>query len=201
MDDHPVAPTRTASVEARMDAVQALMEARGLDAAAAIEKGYHLAEEEWVPRNGARIVARAWTGPAFRQRLLADGKSAAAELGFGMPPHHRTLVALENKPDLHNVIVCTLCSCTAFTIIGLPPDWYKDLDYRARVVRQSRTVLREMRLDLPATTEIRVWDTTADTRYMVIPVQPPETIGWPEERLVEIVTKESMIGVARLPGT
>lgn len=201
MDDHPVAPTRTASVEARMDAVQALMEARGLGAAAAIEKGYHLAEEEWVPRNGARIVARAWTDPAFRQRLLADGKSAAAELGFGMPPHHRTLVALENKPDLHNVIVCTLCSCTAFTIIGLPPDWYKDLDYRARVVRQSRTVLREMGLDLPATTEIRVWDTTADTRYMVIPVQPPETIGWPEERLVEIVTKESMIGVARLPGT
>lgn len=201
MDDHALAHTRTASVEQRIDAVQAVMDARGMDPAAAIEKGYHLAEEEWVPRNGARIVAKAWTDPAFRERLLADGKAAAAELGFGMPPHHRHLVALENTPSLHNVIVCTLCSCTAFTIIGLPPDWYKDLDYRARAVRESRTVLKEMGLDLPASTEIRVWDTTADTRYMVIPAQPPETIGWPEDRLVEIVTKDSMIGVARLPGT
>ncbi len=135
---------------------------------------------------------------AFRQRLLFNGKSAVAELGLSMPLHHRHLVALENTPTLHNVIVCTLCSCTAFTIIGLPPDWYKDLDYRARAVRESRTVLREMGLDLPPEIEIRVWDTTADTRYMVLPVQPPETIGWPEERLVNIVTKESMIGVARL---
>ena len=123
---------------------------------------------------------------------------AVGELGLTMPPHHRHLVALENTPTVHNVIVCTLCSCTAVTIIGLPPDWYKDLDYRARAVRQSRTVLREMGLDLPPEIEIRVWDTTADTRYMVLPVRPPETIGWPEERLVDIVTKESMIGVARL---
>lgn len=201
MDDQRIAPTRTASVEQRIDAIQAVMEARGMEPAAAIEKAQHLAEEEWVPRNGARIVAKAWTDPAYRERLLADGKAAAAELGFGMPPHHRYLVALENTPDLHNVIVCTLCSCTAFTIIGLPPDWYKDLEYRARAVRQSRTVLKEMGLDLPASTEIKVWDTTADTRYMVIPTQPPETIGWPEEKLVEIVTKDSMIGVARLPGT
>ena len=103
----------------------------------------------------------------FRQRLLANGKQAVGELGLTMPPHHRHLVALENTPKVHNVICCTLCSCTAFTIIGLPPDWYKDLDYRARVVRQSRTVLREMGLDLPPEMEIRVWDTTADTRYMV----------------------------------
>ncbi len=123
---------------------------------------------------------------------------APAELGLTMPPHHRHLVVLENTPKLQNVIVCTLCSCTAFTIIGLPPDWYKDLDYRARAVRQSRTVLREMGLDLPLDVEIRVWDTTADTRYMVLPVQPPETVGWPEEKLIDIVTKESMIGVARL---
>ena len=132
------------------------------------------------------------------QRLLANGKAAVGELGLAMPPHHRHLVVLENTPKVQNVICCTLCSCTAFTIIGLPPDWYKDLDYRARVVRQSRTVLSEMGLDLPPEMEIRVWDTTADTRYMVLPVQPPETAGWPEERLVEIVTKESMIGVARL---
>jgi nitrile hydratase subunit alpha len=96
------------------------------------------------------------------------------------------------------VIVCTQCSCTAYSIIGLPPDWYKDFEYRARVVRESRTVLREMGLDLPPEVEIRVWDTTADTRYMVLPLQPPKTVGWPEERLVEIVTKDSMIGVARL---
>jgi nitrile hydratase len=166
----------------------------------AIAELTHLAEEEWVPRNGARVVARAWTDPAFRQRMLANGKAAVAELGLSMPPHHRHLVALENTPELHNVIVCTLCSCTAFSIIGLPPDWYKDLEYRARVVRQSRTVLQEMGLDLPPEIAIRVWDTTTDTRYMVIPVQPPATIGWPEEKLAGIVTKESMIGGARLVG-
>ena len=115
-----------------------------------------------------------------------------------MPPHHRHLVVLENTPTLQNVIVCTLCSCTAFSIIGLPPDWYKDLEYRARVVRQSRTVLKEMGLDLPPSIDIRVWDTTADTRYMVLPVQPPETVGWPEEKLATIVSRDSMIGVERL---
>jgi nitrile hydratase len=115
-----------------------------------------------------------------------------------LPKHHRHLVVLENTAAVQNVICCTLCSCTAFTIIGLPPDWYKDLEYRSRVVREARTVLREMGLDLLPDVEIRVWDTTADTRYMVLPAQPPETIGWPEERLAEIVTRDSMIGVARL---
>ncbi len=201
MHDHEGPPGKSASVERRVDAIQLVMDAKGMAPAAAIEKGIRQIEEDWTPRNGARIVAKAWTDLDYRHRLLADGKAAAAELGFDMPPHHRYLVALENTPDLHNVIVCTLCSCTAFTIIGLPPNWYKDLDYRARVVRQSRTVLKEMGLDLPATTDIRVWDTTADTRYMVIPVQPPETFGWPQDKLAQIVTKESMIGVARLPGT
>jgi len=105
---------------------------------------------------------------------------------------------LENTATIQNVICCTLCSCTAFTIIGLPPDWYKDLEYRSRVVRESRTVLREMGLDLSPDVEIRVWDTTADTRYMVLPTQPPGTIGWSEDKLAEIVTRDSMIGVARL---
>jgi nitrile hydratase len=105
---------------------------------------------------------------------------------------------LENTPNVHNVICCTLCSCTAFSIIGLPPDWYKDLEYRARVVRQSRTVLKEMGLDLPADMEIRVWDTTADTRYMVLPVRPEGTEGWSEEKLAGLVTKDAMIGVSRL---
>jgi nitrile hydratase len=198
MDHEPAASAEMATVEQRVSAIEALFEARGMEPKPFVETMTHLVEEEWVPRNGARVVAKAWTDPAFRQRLLANGKAAVGELGLTMPAHHRHLVVLENTPTLHNVICCTLCSCTAFTIIGLPPDWYKDLDYRARVVRQSRTVLREMGLDLPPEIEIRVWDTTADTRYMVLPVQPPQTIGWPEEKLVELVTKESMIGVARL---
>src|SRR5215217_2625135 len=170
-----------APLERRVDAIQAALDARGFEASQAVEELGHMATEEWLPRNGARVVAKAWTDPAFRQRLLADGRAAVMELGLPMPKHHRHLVALENTPKVHNVICCTLCSCTAFTIIGLPPDWYKDLDYRARVVRQSRTVLGEMGLKLPPEMEIRVWDTTADTRYMVVPVQPPETVGWPEE--------------------
>jgi nitrile hydratase len=143
-------------------------------------------------------VARAWVDPAFRARLLTNGRAAVAELGLTMPKHHRHLVVLENTPKVQNVICCTQCSCTAFTIIGLPPDWYKDLEYRARVIRESRTVLKEMGLDLPQEVEVRVWDTTTDTRYMVLPLQPPATIGWPEEKLVDIVTRDSMIGVARL---
>ncbi len=187
-----------APVEQRVDALQAVLEERGLKAGEFIEQANHLVEEQWVPRNGARVVAKAWTDPVFRQRLLADGRRAVTELGFAMPPHHRHLVVLENTNSVHNVICCSLCSCTAFTIIGLPPDWYKDLEYRARAVREARTVLREMGLVLPAEMEVRVWDTTADTRYMVLPVQPPETLGWPEERLADIVTQDAMIGVARL---
>ena len=130
--------------------------------------------------------------------LLANGREAVMELGLAMPKHHRHLVVLENTAQVQNVICCTLCSCTAFTIIGLPPDWYKDLEYRSRVVRESRTVLREMGLDLPPQVEVRVWDTTADTRYMVLPERPRGTEGWTEARLAGLVTRDSMIGVARL---
>ena len=198
MPDHTPQQPGVASVERRVDAVQAAFEERGLDPQKAVDDFTHLAEEQWVPRNGARVVAKAWNDPEFRKRLLANGRDAVAELGLAMPKHHRHLVALENTPTLQNVICCTLCSCTAFTIIGLPPDWYKDLEYRARVVRQSRTVLKEMGTELPPEVEIRVWDTTADTRYIVIPVQPPHTKGWPEDKLAGIVTRDSMIGVARL---
>jgi nitrile hydratase len=188
----------TAPVEQRLDAIQIALEAHGLDTAAGVAELAHKAIEEWVPQNGARLVAKAWSDPEFRKRLIADGRAAALELGLTMPKHHRHLVVLENTPDIHNVIVCTLCSCTAYTIIGAAPGWYKDLDYRARVVRESRTVLREMGLDLPASTEIRVWDTTADTRYMVLPLQPPATEGWPVDRLAKIVTQDAMIGASRL---
>jgi nitrile hydratase subunit alpha len=188
----------TATPQQRVEAIQAALDARGMSASKVAEELDHLAQEQWVPQNGARVVAKAWVDPAFRARLLANGHAAVAELGIPMPKHHRHLVVLENTATVQNVICCTQCSCTAFTVIGLPPDWYKDLEYRSRIVRESRTVLKEMGLDLPPEVEIRVWDTTTDTRYMVLPVQPPETIGWPEEKLAEIVTRDSMIGVSRL---
>lgn len=189
---------KPASIEERVDAIQSLMQERGMEPEAFIDEFKQIVEERWVAENGARVVAKAWTDPAFKQRLLANGKAAVAELGLSMPPHHRHLVVLENTPTIQNVICCTLCSCTAFSIIGLPPDWYKDLEYRARVVRESRTVLREMGLDLPDSVEVRVWDTTADTRYMVLPLQPAHSQGWSEETLVTLVSKDAMIGVARL---
>ena len=198
MSDQSRVPSATAPIERRVAAVEAALHERGMNPSEFIDEFEHLAEEQWVPRNGARVVAKAWVDPAYRQRLLANGRAAVIELGIDMPRHHRHLVVLENTAAVHNVICCTLCSCTAFTVIGLPPGWYKDLEYRARVVRESRTVLREMGLDLPPDMEVRVWDTTADTRYIVLPMQPADTVGWPEEKLVGIVSKDSMIGVARL---
>ncbi|HEX3058765.1 MAG TPA: nitrile hydratase subunit alpha [Usitatibacter sp.] len=198
MNDKDRVVFRTATVEDRVDAIQAALDARGLKASEAIEELGHKAQEEWLPRNGAKIVARAWVDPDFRKRLLANGREAAIEMGFAMPKHHRHLVVLENTSKVQNVICCTLCSCTAFTLIGLPPDWYKDLQYRSRVVRESRTVLKEMGLELASDVEVRVWDTTADTRYMVLPERPARTQGWTEERLAGIVTRDSLIGVARL---
>jgi len=198
MSDHGNPHPNIASVEQRVAAIEAAFDERGMAPGEVISEFQHTVDEQWIPQNGARVVAKAWTDPEFRQRLLASGRDAVAELGLTLPRHHRHLVVLENTATVQNVICCTLCSCTAFTIIGLPPDWYKDLEYRSRIVRQSRTVLREMGLDLPPEVEIRVWDTTADTRYMVLPVQPPETLGWSEEKLAQIVTRDSMIGVARL---
>jgi nitrile hydratase subunit alpha len=188
---------RTASMEQRVDAIAAALDERGMKATEGIEELSHLAQEQWIPQNGARVVARAWIDAAFRERLLTNGRAAVAELGLSLPKHHRHLVVLENTQTVQNVICCTLCSCTAFSIIGLPPDWYKDLEYRSRVVRESRTVLKEMGLDLPPEVEIRVWDTTADTRYMVLPEQPAYTVGWTEEKLAGVVTRDAMIGVAR----
>lgn len=196
-DGTPVS-SKPAPVEQRVAAVEAVLEERGMKPAEFIDDFTNMVEDQWVPQNGARVVAKAWSDPAFKQRLLANGRDAVAELGLTMPVHHRHLVVLENTASVHNVIVCTQCSCTAFSIIGLPPDWYKDFEYRSRVVRESRTVLREMGLDLPPSIEIRVWDTSADTRYMVLPVQPAQTSGWPEEELAKLVTKDSMIGVTRL---
>jgi len=190
--------TEVADIERRTDALEKIALERGLIKPAHLEAFTHKIEGEWTPATGAAIVARAWTDPAFKARLLANGIAASAEMGATMPVHHRHLVVLENTATVHNVICCTLCSCTAFSIIGMPPDWYKDLEYRSRVVRESRTVLGEMGLRLGEQMEVRVWDTTADTRYIVLPYRPPETAGWTAEDLKPLVTKESMIGVARL---
>jgi nitrile hydratase len=191
-------PSAIASIEQRLDSIQTVLEQHGMEPDKFIDTFHDLANEHWIPENGAWLVARAWSDPEFKQRLLGDGTAAIQELGLSMPPHHRHFVVLENTADIHNVICCTLCSCTAFTIIGLPPDWYKDLEYRARVVRESRTVLQEMGLDLPAHVQIRVWDTTADTRYMVLPQRPADTENLNTEQLAALVNKDALIGVARL---
>jgi nitrile hydratase len=182
----------------RVAAVERLVAAAGLTHATTAADYDHAVTEQWTPRNGGRLCAKAWLDPEFKARLLQNGKATAAALGMPMPEHHGSLVVLENTPQLHNVICCTLCSCTAFTIIGMAPGWYKDLEYRARVVRDARKVLGELGLTLPESMKIRVWDTTNDTRYMVLPVRPPHTAGWTEDQLAALVTQDSMIGVARL---
>ncbi|MBV1932811.1 MAG: nitrile hydratase subunit alpha [Porticoccaceae bacterium] len=160
-----------------------------------VEKITQIAEHKWDAKNGAMVVAEAWVDSEFRERLRTNATAACAELGFS-GPQGEYIVALENTATLHNVIVCTLCSCTAWPVLGLPPDWYKSFEYRARVVRESRTVLREMGLDLPAEIEIRVWDTTAETRYMVLPCRPKGTEGWSKEALADLITQNVLIGVA-----
>ena len=146
------------------------------------------------PERGARVVARAWTDPEFRKRLLADGTAACEELGLDVPALR--LVVVESTPEVHNVIVCTLCSCYPRMLLGLPPDWYKSRNYRSRVVREPRIVLAEFGLEVPGDVQIRVHDSTAEMRYMVLPLRPPGTGGWSEERLASIVTRDCMIGVA-----
>ena len=184
-----------APIAARAAAVKQALIDKGLLTAEAISQIVHVAEEDWKPENGARGVARAWSDPAFKARLLEDATSVCAELGYE-GPQGEYIVALEDSVDRHNVIVCTQCSCTAWPVIGLPTDWYKSPEYRARVVREPRPVLRELGLELPDDVAIRVWETNAETRYMVIPMRPAGTEGWSEEQLAELVTREALIGTA-----
>jgi nitrile hydratase len=188
-------------ISRRARAVEEALRERGMVPDGFFERFEETATEKWHPRNGARVVARAWLDPAYKARLLADGTAACEELGYG-GPQGEYIVALEDTPELHHVIVCTQCSCTAWPVLGLPPDWYKSFEYRARVVRESRTVLREMGYDVPPDVEIRVHDTTAETRFLVLPLRPAGTEGWSEDELAAIVTREAMIGVAKveLPG-
>jgi nitrile hydratase subunit alpha len=147
-----------------------------------------------TPERGAKVVARAWVDPGYKQRLLANGTKACEELGFDVPA--LKLVAVENTPQTHNAIVCTLCSCYPRMLLGIPPDWYKSRNYRSRMVREPRQVLAEFGLQIPEKTQIRVHDSTADMRYLVLPMRPAGTGGWSEERLAGLVNRDCMIGVA-----
>ena len=181
----------------RAEALEKLLTEQGLVSGEAIDGIIRLYEEDVGPMNGAKVVARAWVDEAYRERLLADGTAAIAELELGGPQGER-LVVVENTPDVHNVVVCTLCSCYPWPVLGLPPAWYKDPAYRSRVVREPRAVLREFGLELPDQVEVRVWDSSAEIRYLVLPERPGGTEGESEEALAARVTRDAMIGVARL---
>ena len=182
-----------AAFSLRTEALEALMTERGLVPPGAIEAIVRHYEQDVGPMNGARVVARAWTDPDYRKRLLADATPAIAELSYaGRQGEH--IVALENTPKTHNMVVCTLCSCYPWEILGLPPVWYKSAPYRSRAVKDPRGVLDDFGVKLAKETEIRVWDSTAETRFLVLPMRPAGTDGWSEDRLAEIVTRDSMIG-------
>lgn len=181
----------------RVKALEAVLVARGLIDPAAVDAFIEAYETKIGPRNGAQVVARAWTDPEYRTRLLADGTAAVRELGFaGLQGEH--LVVVENTDAVHNVVVCTLCSCYPWPVLGLPPVWYKDAAYRARVVREPRAVLAEFGLTLAPERTVRVWDSTADIRYMVLPQRPPATDGLDRAALAALVTRDGMIGTAAL---
>ena len=183
-----------ASIEQRVAATKEALIDAGRITQADLDQFASMAED-WRPENGAKVVARAWTDPDFHARLLEDATAACAEMGYA-GPQGEYIVALENTPDRHNVIVCTQCSCTAWPLLGLPPDWYKSPAYRARVVREPRKVLREMGLWLSDEVAIRVWETSAETRYMVIPLRPEGTRSLNEDALANLVSREALIGVA-----
>jgi nitrile hydratase subunit alpha len=184
-------------VELRVRALESLLVDKGLVEPAALDALIDTYETKVGPRNGAKIVARAWVDPAFRRRLLEDGTSAVAEHGF-VGRQSEKLVVVENTPSVHNMVVCTLCSCYPWAVLGLPPVWYKSAPYRSRAVIDPRGVLDELGVSVPADTEVRVWDSTAEIRYMVLPERPAGTERLTEAQLAELVTRDSMIGVARV---
>jgi nitrile hydratase subunit alpha len=181
----------------RVKALESLLVEKGLVDRSALDTLIDAYENKIGPRNGARVVARAWSDPAYKQRLLADADAAIAELGYGgMQGEH--MVVLENTPQVHNLVVCTLCSCYPWPVLGLPPVWYKSAPYRSRAVIDPRGVLREFGLQLPSDVEVSVWDSTAEIRYLVLPQRPAGTEHLSEEDLAALVTRDSMIGVTNL---
>jgi nitrile hydratase subunit alpha len=194
-DDHHH-PAPRSPVEVRARALEELLKEKGFIQEGFIDSVVSAYENDIGPMNGARVVARAWVDPDYKARLLADGTAAIAELGFGGPEGNH-LVVVENTPSVHNVVVCTLCSCYPWPVLGLPPNWYKSAPYRARMVREPRVLLREMGLDLPESVEVRVWDSSAEIRYMVLPERPAGSEGKSEAELAPLVSRDAMIGTAR----
>ena len=181
----------------RVKALESLLVEKGLVDSAALDALIDIYEHKVGPRNGARVVARAWVDPAYKRRLLADATAAIAELGYmGRQGEH--MLVVENTPAVHNLVVCTLCSCYPWTVLGLPPVWYKSAPYRSRAVIDPRGVLREFGLNLSDDVEIRVWDSTAELRYLVLPERPAGTGSLSEDQLASLVTRDAMVGVAKV---
>jgi nitrile hydratase len=180
-------------MQLRVRALESILTEKGYVDPAALDRIVEAYETRIGPHNGARAVAKAWADPAFKAALLADATAAVGSLGFASRVGDH-LVAVENTPERHNMIVCTLCSCYPWEVLGLPPTWYKSAPYRSRAVIDPRGVLKDFGVSLPAGTEIRVWDSTAETRFMVLPLRPPGTEGWSEQQLATLVTRDSMIG-------
>src|SRR5205809_5969091 len=194
--EHGHHPAPLSDVEARTRALESILLEKGLLTPDAVDKVIAAYERDIGPLNGARVVARAWVDAAYKKRLLTDATPAIAELGFGGRQGEH-MVVVENTPTIHNVIVCTLCSCYPWPVLGLPPRWYKSAAYRSRMVREPRVLLREMGLDLPESVEIRVWDSSAEIRYLVLPERPAGTEGLDAEALASRLTRDAMIGTAR----
>ena len=192
--DHQAVPS---DIALRVKSLESLLVEKGLVDRATLDALVDTYEHKIGPRNGARVVARAWVDPAYKQRLLADADAAIAELGYGgMQGEH--MVALENKPTVHNLVVCTLCSCYPWPVLGLPPVWYKSAPYRSRAVIDPRGVLREFGLELGEDVQVQVWDSTAELRYLVVPERPPGSERMTEADLAALVTRDGMVGVARV---
>ena len=181
----------------RAEALEELLTERGLVKTEVLDGFINRYVNDVGPLNGAKVVAKAWTDPEYRERLLQDGTGAIKELGFAGPQGEH-IVVVENTDEVHNLVVCTLCSCYPWPVLGLPPNWYKDPAYRARAVREPRALLAEMGLDLPADVNIRVWDSSAENRYFVLPQRPANTEGLSEEELAALVTRDAMVGVAKV---
>jgi nitrile hydratase len=190
-------PADLAPVEARVAAIESVLVEKGILDTDALDQIVQHFEDNLGPMNGAKVVARAWSDPAYKERLLGNGTAAIAEFGF-QGPEGNFVVVVENTPGVHNLVVCTLCSCYPWPILGLPPKWYKSPAYRSRAVRAPRNLLAELGTVIPDDVEIRVWDSSAEARYLVLPMRPAGTDDMSEEQLAGIVTRDSMIGVQRL---
>src|SRR5262245_26871087 len=195
--DHADPGPPLSDAQLRVKALESLLIDKGLVDPAALDRLIDTYETKIGPRNGARVVARAWVDPAYRHRLLADGSEAIAELGY-TGREGEDIVVLENTPKVHNLVVCTLCPCYPWPVLGLPPVWYKSAPYRSRAVIDPRGVLREFGLEVGADIEVRVWDSTADQRYLVLPERPAGSEGLSEEELAALITRDSMVGVGKV---